>query len=159
MTNDNLIRALFRQPVTRRPVWLMRQAGRYLPEYRQLREQHGSFLALCQTPEIACEITLQPLRRFDLDAVSECRYLEPMQGGAEGAGEPAWQARLRSRRHTRHLPAGDRGLLQLARRPLREAAVLRVPRAPMWHVRLQFDFFHWHSGVGGPRRHRRGSRL
>lgn len=68
LKNDSLIRALLRQPVERTPVWMMRQAGRYLPEYRQVREQAGSFLNLCTNPELACEVTLQPLRRFDFDA-------------------------------------------------------------------------------------------
>ncbi len=68
LKNDLLLRALLRQPVPRTPVWIMRQAGRYLPEYRELRAKAGDFMSLCQNPELACEVTIQPLRRFKLDA-------------------------------------------------------------------------------------------
>jgi uroporphyrinogen decarboxylase len=68
LANDRLLRALARAPVERTPVWLMRQAGRYLPEYRATRARAGSFLGLATTPELACEVTLQPLARFPLDA-------------------------------------------------------------------------------------------
>lgn len=68
LKNDLLIRALLRKPVPRTPVWIMRQAGRYLPEYRKIREQAGDFMSLCSNPELACEVTMQPLRRYKLDA-------------------------------------------------------------------------------------------
>lgn len=68
LKNKRLIHALLRQPVDKTPIWIMRQAGRYLPEYRQARAQVSGFLELCQTPELACAVTLQPLARFDLDA-------------------------------------------------------------------------------------------
>jgi uroporphyrinogen decarboxylase len=66
--NDRFLRALNRQPVDKTPIWIMRQAGRYLPEYRATREKAGDFLALCKNPELCCEVTMQPLERFDLDA-------------------------------------------------------------------------------------------
>lgn len=66
--NDRILRALACEPVDVTPVWVMRQAGRYLPEYREKRQRAGNFLALCQNPQAACEVTLQPLERFELDA-------------------------------------------------------------------------------------------
>ncbi len=68
LKNDLLLRALLRESTPRTPVWIMRQAGRYLPEYREIRTRAGNFITLMSTPELACEVTLQPVRRFPLDA-------------------------------------------------------------------------------------------
>ena len=68
LQNDLFIRALLKQSVERTPVWIMRQAGRYLPEYLATRKRAGDFLTLCKTPELACEVTLQPIDRFGFDA-------------------------------------------------------------------------------------------
>ncbi|MFT0211462.1 uroporphyrinogen decarboxylase [Pseudomonas sp. F1_0610] len=68
LKNDRFLRALLKQPVDVTPVWMMRQAGRYLPEYRATRERAGNFMNLCMNPEMACEVTIQPLERYPLDA-------------------------------------------------------------------------------------------
>ncbi|RDX36031.1 uroporphyrinogen decarboxylase [Kangiella sp. HD9-110m-PIT-SAG07] len=68
LENDRYIKATLQQETDRTPVWMMRQAGRYLPEYRELRAEAGSFMDLCTNPELACEVTMQPLRRYPLDA-------------------------------------------------------------------------------------------
>ena len=68
LDNHLLLRAIRKEPVERTPVWVMRQAGRYLPEYIKLKNQAGGFMKLIRNPELACEITLQPLERFNLDS-------------------------------------------------------------------------------------------
>jgi len=68
LKNDRFLKALLREPVDRTPIWMMRQAGRYLPEYRASRQDAGSFMDLCMNPELACEVTIQPLDRYPLDA-------------------------------------------------------------------------------------------
>lgn len=111
--NDRFLRALWRQPVDRTPIWIMRQAGRYLPEYRRTRERAGSFLALCKTPELACEVTLQPLQRFDLDAAiifSDILTIPDAMGlglaFTEGEG-PSFARPVRERRDIERLGVPD----------------------------------------------------
>lgn len=113
LENDRLIRALLRQPTDTTPVWIMRQAGRYLPEYRDTRKQAGSFLDLCHNPELACEVTLQPLRRFDLDAAiifSDILTIPDAMGlglyFAEGEG-PCFEKPVRSSADIDALPIPD----------------------------------------------------
>lgn len=113
LKNDCILRALLRQPVDRTPVWIMRQAGRYLPEYLKTRAEAGSFMNLCQTPELACEVTLQPLRRFNLDAAiifSDILTIPDVMGlklyFVAGEG-PKFEHPLRTAEDIRKLPSPD----------------------------------------------------
>ncbi|MDP2793678.1 MAG: uroporphyrinogen decarboxylase [Sulfurisoma sp.] len=111
--NDNFLRALLREPVDYTPTWLMRQAGRYLPEYNETRRRAGNFLALCKNPGLACEVTLQPLARFPLDAAilfSDILTVPDAMGlglyFAEGEG-PKFERPLREEWAIRDLTAPD----------------------------------------------------
>ncbi|HET9404153.1 MAG TPA: uroporphyrinogen decarboxylase [Burkholderiales bacterium] len=113
LKNDTLIRALLRQPTSHTPVWLMRQAGRYLPEYNQTRARAGSFLALAKNPDLAAEVTVQPLARFRLDAAivfSDILTIPDAMGlglaFAEGEG-PYFERPLREEREIRALVVPD----------------------------------------------------
>ncbi len=113
LKNDRLLRALLREPVDVTPVWVMRQAGRYLPEYRATREKAGSFMQLCMNPELACEVTLQPLRRFPLDAAilfSDILTIPDAMGlglyFAEGEG-PHFKNPVRTAADIERLPVPD----------------------------------------------------
>jgi uroporphyrinogen decarboxylase len=113
LKNDTLIRALLRQPTAYTPVWLMRQAGRYLPEYNATRARAGSFLALAKNPDLATEVTLQPLARFPLDAAivfSDILTIPDAMGlglgFAEGEG-PRFERPLREERAIRALTVPD----------------------------------------------------
>ena len=113
LKNDCFIRALLRQPVERTPVWMMRQAGRYLPEYRRVREQAGSFMKLCTTPELVCEVTIQPIERFRLDAAilfSDILTIPDAMGLGlhfiEGEG-PKFSDPIRNAEDIRRLPLPD----------------------------------------------------
>src|SRR6267143_3564804 len=111
--NDTLLRALRREPTDYVPIWLMRQAGRYLPEYNATRARAGSFLKLCTNPALATEVTLQPLARFPLDAAilfSDILTVPDAMGlglyFAEGEG-PRFERPLRDEAAILRLPAPD----------------------------------------------------
>ncbi|MDY0011938.1 MAG: uroporphyrinogen decarboxylase [Rhodocyclaceae bacterium] len=113
LRNDTFLRALLRQPTDYTPVWLMRQAGRYLPEYCETRKRAGSFLQLCKSPTLACEVTLQPLARYDLDAAilfSDILTVPDAMGlglyFAEGEG-PRFERPLRDEWEIRNLSVPD----------------------------------------------------
>jgi uroporphyrinogen decarboxylase len=113
LQNDRLLKALLREPVDVTPVWMMRQAGRYLPEYRKIRAQAGSFMDLCTNPELACEVTLQPVERFPLDAAilfSDILTIPDAMGLGlyfeEGEG-PRFSKPVRSEADVKALPVPD----------------------------------------------------
>src|SRR5210317_2141724 len=113
LKNDLLLRALLREPTERTPLWIMRQAGRYLPEYREIRAQAGDFMSLCRNPELACEVTMQPLRRYKLDAAilfSDILTVPDALGlglyFATGEG-PKFERPVRTAADIRNLPVPD----------------------------------------------------
>lgn len=113
LKNDRYLRALLSQSVDRTPIWMMRQAGRYLPEYQQLRQEAGSFMDLCKNPALACEVTMQPIRRFDLDAAiifSDILTIPDAMGLGlsfiTGEG-PRFDKPIRSMQDIRNLPIPD----------------------------------------------------
>ncbi len=137
LKNDRFVRALLRQSVDRTPIWLMRQAGRYLPEYRAVRAEAGSFMALATNPELACEVTLQPVRRFDLDAAilfSDILTVPDAMGlglyFAEGEG-PRFERPIRRAAHVEKLgvpdPEDELGYVTEALRRVRKGLAGRIP--------------------------------
>ncbi len=137
LQNDLLLRALLRQPTERTPVWMMRQAGRYLPEYRATRARAGSFLDLCKNTELACEVTLQPLERFPLDAAilfSDILTIPDAMGlglyFVQGEG-PKFERPVRDERSVKALtapdPAGELHYVTDAVSTIRRALKGRVP--------------------------------
>ncbi len=116
LKNDTFLRALLRQPTEHTPIWLMRQAGRYLPEYCETRRRAGNFMNLCKNPRMACEVTLQPLARYDLDAAilfSDILTVPDAMGlglyFAEGEG-PKFERPLREEWEIRNLSVPDPGV-------------------------------------------------
>jgi uroporphyrinogen decarboxylase len=137
LKNDRFLRALQRQPVDVTPVWMMRQAGRYLPEYRATRKKAGSFMDLCTNPELACEVTLQPLERFPLDAAilfSDILTIPDAMGlglyFAEGEG-PRFERPIRDEKQIKALgvpdPETDLRYVMDAVRTIRRELDGRVP--------------------------------
>ena len=137
LKNDRFIRALLKQPVDKTPVWMMRQAGRYLPEYRAIRAQAGSFMNLCTNPQLACEVTLQPLERFDFDAAilfSDILTIPDAMGlglyFSEGEG-PRFERPVRTAADIERLPIPDPELelkyVMDAVRVIRKNLQARVP--------------------------------
>jgi len=113
LKNDRFLRALLKQPVDTTPVWIMRQAGRYLPEYKATRAKAGSFMDLCENQDLACEVTLQPLERFDLDAAilfSDILTIPDAMGlglyFSEGEG-PKFKSPIRDVAAVKNLPIPD----------------------------------------------------
>ena len=137
LENDTLLRALLRQPTPYTPIWLMRQAGRYLPEYNATRTRAGDFLALCKSPAAATEVTLQPLERFPLDAAilfSDILTIPDAMGlglsFAEGEG-PRFARPVRDEAAIARLapprPEAELGYVVDAVREIRRALASRVP--------------------------------
>ena len=137
MQNDTFLRALRRERTPHTPVWLMRQAGRYLPEYNRTRARAGSFLTLAQTPELATEVTLQPLERFPLDAAivfSDILTIPDAMGlglaFAEGEG-PRFERPLRDERQILGLAAPDPAQLEYVFEAIRESKRALAGRVPL----------------------------
>ena len=137
MKNDTLLRALARQPTDYTPVWLMRQAGRYLPEYNATRAKAGSFLGLAKSPALATEVTLQPLERFPLDAAiifSDILTIPDAMGlglyFAEGEG-PRFERPLRDERAINALAVPDLSLLRYVFDALSETRKALSGRVPL----------------------------
>ncbi len=137
LQNDRYLRALLRQPVDLTPVWMMRQAGRYLPEYRATRSQAGDFMALCKNAELACEVTLQPLRRYPLDAAilfSDILTIPDAMGLGlyfETGEGPKFKSPITCESHVKALPVPDPeqelGYVMEAVRTIRSALAGKVP--------------------------------
>lgn len=137
LKNDRFLRALLKQPVDVTPVWMMRQAGRYLPEYRATRGEAGDFMSLCKNADFACEVTLQPLRRFELDAAilfSDILTIPDAMGLGlyfEAGEGPKFQKTVRTEKDVADIPAlnveVDLDYVMNAVRTIRGALAGKVP--------------------------------